>query len=195
LVLSVTCLILTCVIPVPNAVAWQPSSSTGVDTSFYSMTDIRITLIGSPRQEFRLIAAFLVGATFYAYRSKIRFTSPWLLVAVVGFVACLFSSTLAVAGTIVFGAYLIFAIAEKSGSGVLSRINNENDVSYGLYLYAWPVTKLLHWYAPGLPLPVMIIATWLIAWALGWASWLIVEKPVMQWMRSAKANKSPPQRT
>lgn len=186
LALTVICLILTCVVPVPDAVAWHPTPVAS-NAGFYSLTDLRITAIGSPRQEFRLLAAFLAGATFYAYRSTIQFTNPLLMVAAVGFVASLFSASLAIAGTIVFGAYLIFAVAEKSGSGILSRINNENDVSYGLYLYAWPVTKLLHWYVPSLSLPVMIIATWLIALVLGWASWLTIEKPVMQLMRSRKA--------
>ncbi len=60
----------------------------------------------------------------------------------------------------------------------------KNDVSYGLYIYAWPVQQMLAlagFHERGL---VMFnVATALIALVLASASWFLLERPVMQRVR------------
>ena len=70
-------------------------------------------------------------------------------------------------------------------------INNANDISYGVYLYAWPVGKLLLWYWPAMPLLACIAANWLIACALGWVSWHVIEKPAMALLTRKRAAAKP----
>jgi peptidoglycan/LPS O-acetylase OafA/YrhL len=59
-----------------------------------------------------------------------------------------------------------------------------NDVSYGFYIYAWPVqqlTVLLGAAALGLPLYMLIAAA--VTFALAWLSWTLVEHRAMAWAR------------
>ncbi len=64
-----------------------------------------------------------------------------------------------------------------------ARLLRGVDISYGLYLYAWPMQQLValyHWASR--PLTFIIISTALAAaWAI--ASWFLVERPAMAWIR------------
>lgn len=130
---------------------------------------------------FRLAGVFLIGTCFYLWRGVIRFSQIGVAISVLGLIACLGITPLAEPGLAIFGGYLIFAFAGWGRSGLTSRINNRNDISYGLYLYAWPVEKLLIHFAPGLPLIALGITTMIVAAALGTASWFLIEKPVLRW--------------
>ncbi|WP_435527005.1 acyltransferase family protein [Microbacterium aurantiacum] len=59
-----------------------------------------------------------------------------------------------------------------------------NDVSYGFYIYAWPIQQiavLLGVSALGLPAYMLIVA--LVTFALAWLSWVFVEHRAMGWAR------------
>lgn len=56
----------------------------------------------------------------------------------------------------------------------------QNDVSYGFYIYAWPIQQLVVVFGGGtLPMPVYILVTTVITFALAWASWVLVERPMI----------------
>lgn len=62
-----------------------------------------------------------------------------------------------------------------------------NDVSYGFYIYAWPVQQLtLIAGGMSLGLPVYILITIVITFALAWLSWIVVERPAMTVVRGRK---------
>lgn len=134
------------------------------------------------RQYARLGGIFMVGSLFYLWRDHIRLHRFGAAVALLALCACLFVTKLAEPALAVFGGYLIFAFANWPHSGVLGRINNRDDISYGLYLYAWPIENLIVWLW-ALPLFVAGTATLLIAAGFGWLSWQIIEKPVMKLLR------------
>lgn len=129
-----------------------------------------------------LTATFLVGSTFYLYRDRIALRPGIALLAAALLVPALFVQPLAVPAFAVLGGYIIFTVGFGVTRGPLARINNANDISYGVYLYAWPVGKLLLWYWPAMPLVLCILLNWLIACALGWISWHVVEKPAMRYL-------------
>jgi peptidoglycan/LPS O-acetylase OafA/YrhL len=59
-----------------------------------------------------------------------------------------------------------------------------NDVSYGFYIYAWPMQQiavLLGASALGLPVYMLIAAV--MTFALAWLSWVLVEHRAMEWAR------------
>ena len=70
--------------------------------------------------------------------------------------------------------------AKGGGKNLLGRINSQDDISYGVYLYAFPIGKLIFWYAPALPLFSVGMLTFIGACVCGWLSWQLVEKPVMR---------------
>lgn len=185
---TLLCLAGTLIFPIPTVEGgWSPTDVLPpADMSGYSLHDLRVALIGNNRQNLRLVSMFLAGACFYAYQDKIEFSKALIGASTLGLILSLFHPISAHIGMMLFGSYLIFAIAQIGGRGILSRINNENDVSYGVYLYAWPVAKLLNWWFPTAPLAAVIVATFVISWACGWASWLLIEKPVMEVIRGRK---------
>ena len=56
------------------------------------------------------------------------------------------------------------------------------DLSYGLYLYGWPMAQLVQTYSPGSPLHNMLFATGL-ALLCAAGSWFAIERPALQWKR------------
>lgn len=54
------------------------------------------------------------------------------------------------------------------------------DASYGTYLYAWPIQKLLVWAFPGIGPIVNASATLLLAFVAGAISWVVVERPAIR---------------
>lgn len=79
-----------------------------------------------------------------------------------------------------FGGYLIFAIARMASSTFVGRINGKTDISYGVYLYAWPIEQLLIRYIGIESLLLLGVLTWIGAAICGWISWAVVEKPFMR---------------
>ncbi|MCS3842097.1 acyltransferase [Microbacterium sp. AK031] len=63
-----------------------------------------------------------------------------------------------------------------------------NDVSYGFYIYAWPVQQLLALVGVGvgagvLGLIVYDLVAILITFSLAWVSWVVIERPAMARIR------------
>ncbi|MFM6932447.1 MAG: acyltransferase family protein [Novosphingobium sp.] len=135
--------------------------------------------MGDLSNALRLTGIFLVGSSFYLYRESIPLRPLFALFAAVLLVPLLFVAPLAEPAFAVLGAYIIFTIGFGVTRGPLARINNANDISYGVYLYAWPVGKLLLWFWPAMPVWLCITVNWMIACLIGWASWHLIEKPAM----------------
>jgi peptidoglycan/LPS O-acetylase OafA/YrhL len=70
-------------------------------------------------------------------------------------------------------------------SARLSRVGEKIDISYGIYLYAWPVQKVVIWLMPGVsPWQVFVEAT-AVAGVLALASWWLVERPFLMLKKPA----------
>lgn len=153
-------------------------------TRIDGLTPFTEELIGSAQETCRMTGMFLMGAVFFLKRGEIVLSPKMAGVAALLLVACFSVPFLAVPGIALFGAYLICTIAKFGGRGVLSRINNKDDISYGVYLYAWPVEQLLLLFYPEMPLVPLGLLTFALAIACGWLSWHWIEKPVMQQLAS-----------
>lgn len=65
-----------------------------------------------------------------------------------------------------------------------------NDVSYGFYIYAWPVQQLTVLFGgDDLGMPLYLVLTVVGTFALAWFSWVLVERPAMLLVRP-KGNRS-----
>ncbi len=134
----------------------------------------------------RLTSIFLFGSLFYLWRSHIALTGRGALIASAALIAALCWAPSAEAGVAIAGGYLIFAFAIWGRTAGLSGINNRNDISYGTYLYGWPIGAAVLWAFPSLPLPAAAIVTIGLALVAGWASWHAVEKPAIDWVTGRK---------
>lgn len=131
----------------------------------------------------RLYGIFLAGAACHAFGDRLRFTVARVVVAAAIATAGLFSTHFATPLFAVFGTYAVLGTALLGGGTWMERINNRNDISYGVYLYGWPITKLLAWFWPAIPLAVLLPLNLALALVCGWASWHGIEQPVLRWSR------------
>lgn len=144
----------------------------------------RHSLSESAAGHLQFFSAFPVGMVFFLYRDRIVYR-PLLLAG---------AALVLAAGSYFFWLQAILALplvyvlmyAAFSRSAVLHDFGRKRDLSYGLYLYGWPVQQLLAPYFSGPhssgPLaPYLLTLTVLPpALACAWASWHFVEKPSLR---------------
>jgi len=128
---------------------------------------------------YRLAAFFFSGGCLYLYRDMIRMDGRIAFVLFCLLAVAMFSWRGAEPALTTAGSYALIYLATKR-SAFLSRFNLLPDISYGIYLYAWPVQKLLIWYVPGISPWALAVAAGFISMLLGYASWRLVEKPMLK---------------
>jgi peptidoglycan/LPS O-acetylase OafA/YrhL len=149
---------------------------------------------GTPNDAIRFASLFLCGTAFYVFRDTIPYRNDLAVIATIALLASLFNHATEELAVRTLGGYLIFWFAFLKGTPRLNRINNETDISYGTYLYAWPIQSLLIKFVPGIaPLSVVILTTFSDA-ALAYLSWRLIEKPSLSLRSIFATNKSQPAR-
>ncbi|MEM6900489.1 MAG: acyltransferase [Pseudomonadota bacterium] len=121
---------------------------------------------------------FLIGAVFYMNRDLVRL-SPAAFVSV--FLICLMLKGNALYHP--FAAlFLCMAIAFLGWSlpNIFPKLNQFGDISYGVYIYAYPVQQIVIEISGGNigPLQLLAVAT-PIVFVLAYLSWRLIEKPAL----------------
>lgn len=125
----------------------------------------------------RFFACFFIGVTAYRLRHRLRLSALGAAVAVAGLAAAHGTVFEEAASFLSVGYLMLCAAALPLGSAraTLARA----DLSYGLYIYGWPVTQTILLFAPGTG-PYMLAAAALLATAaLALMSWQLIEKPAL----------------
>lgn len=126
----------------------------------------------------RFASPFLAGATLYLWRDRVPLDGRLALLGLAAVVASMQVGGFRIAFA-TFGAYLTLYVA-LSPSVRLPDLARRGDLSYGIYIFAWPVQRLVSdllgpsstWYWNiAISLPVVL--------GLAWASWHLVEKPAL----------------
>ncbi|HEX3367108.1 acyltransferase [Phenylobacterium sp.] len=133
--------------------------------------------LGEPVLTLRLTTVFLIGSAHRIFSPRYR---GWVAaVCVIALVAALFSAALSELAVMTVGGYALFWTALNVKLRPFLTINSKDDISYGVYLYAWPIGMLILWFWRDVPLPVFILATLAGAVACGAVSWRLVERPAL----------------
>ena len=130
----------------------------------------------------RFLTYFLAGMVFFLYRDKIAYNGAGVAAAVVllGIGAAMHTLAAVIALPVV---YLLLAAA-FSPAVRLHRFAQTQDISYGLYLYAWPIQQLLVQHFGALHNPWSLFLTALPLTALAAAlSWHLIEKPCLRFKK------------
>lgn len=154
-----------------------------------------LSVIGAPLDFLRgadglaahLLALFFVSALFYRHRDRVPLRLDLAAVGIAAVVATL-NTPLERPVLLIAIPYLVFFAAYRSwhGLGVLTR---PGDVSYGIYLLAFPVQQtIVHLWGGGGPtsMEVALIA-FPVAYLLALASWHGVEKRALHLKRRLTA--------
>lgn len=137
----------------------------------------------------RLGSFFFVGGTFYLFNEKFIFDRKLAWVAAAALLIGMFSWRLSELLLATAGGYLFFYFAFAQVPYIV-YFNKLPDISYGVYLYGWPVQKLLLWYFPLMSPWLLFIGSCGGAFTLGTMSWYAIEKPCLKFKRK-KLNNEP----
>ena len=108
-----------------------------------------------------------------------RYRGVWALAAVIAVELCLYNELAASLALVTAGAYLLFWFA-FANLPALNYFKTHADVSYGVYLYGWPVQSLLIWYFPGVSPWEVSAAALAVCLGVGFLSWHAVEVPFLR---------------
>ena len=129
----------------------------------------------------KLGAYFVAGALIYVYRRHLPL-SGWLA----GLSAALLTGGVLVGHVSAFAAlplaYLCLWLAVRLP---LSRVGSKNDISYGMYIYAFPLAQILVLFgAQKAGVGWFILFCIALTLPFAWASWILVERPALALKRT-----------
>lgn len=135
-----------------------------------------------------LMPLFLAGAVFYSWRDRIPYHPAVAATALTALALCCLAKTGMVFALPTCGAYLLF-YAGFSPRGRMQNFGRRGDLSYGVYLYAFPIQQLLIEYGQNrLSPPLLFLMALPLASALAALSWRFVEKPFLSRRRTVTHN-------
>lgn len=142
-----------------------------------------------------LFRFFGAGMLFYIFGNRIPMKRNWAIIGAVSCVAAIFTPVF-VEVVAIAGSYAIMYFAYNSPR-VIREFTARGDISYGVYVYAFPIQQLLVPMSTGfvigglalpwlanflLALPITIIA--------GIISWVAIEKPFLSLGKTDKLQPS-----
>jgi peptidoglycan/LPS O-acetylase OafA/YrhL len=131
---------------------------------------------------------FLTGSLIYLFQDRIPYKGSIVLALLALLLASFYGASvlglfpLAVTGMMryLLVPYLILYLGFKKGP--LNKFGNMGDISYGLYIYAFPVQQLLvqFFWPQTISITEMFVYSLLLTLPLGWLSWKLVEEPTLK---------------
>jgi peptidoglycan/LPS O-acetylase OafA/YrhL len=144
--------------------------------------------IGSGSPMTRLFGLFVAGSVLYLLRDRVVLRSDVAIVLATVWLAA-FATPLATTAGMVALPYLVAFAAYRSPSG-LRRLVGKGDVSYGFYVYAFPIQQsIAAVLGPTSPFVMMAIAAPL-TWLAAFASWRLIEQPMLRLKRPRQEENS-----
>ena len=127
----------------------------------------------------RLLTFFLAGMCYYLYREKITYNRIFLWLAALALAISCSTNSLALPLPIC-GSYLLFYFAFHPKIH-LHQFGRKHDLSYGIYLYGWPIQQFLlkYFFAALNPITLFLCALPLSCGA-AYLSWTLIEKPFLK---------------
>jgi peptidoglycan/LPS O-acetylase OafA/YrhL len=144
-----------------------------------------VFLLGSAQEWARFATYFLAGSLCFLFRERLRFSRPRILAAL-GFLVFLVAPPWGAWASLLFsmtmpflGAYLLLAAAFSS-SARLQRFGRRGDLSYGIYLYHYPILQLLVQHTgAALNAYTLFLLAYPLTCGLALLSWRLLEKPAL----------------
>ena len=146
--------------------------------------------IGNVDDAVRFTMIFAIGALYQLQKHRVRGDGRLAILCAGLLVLGLTSDRLAPILVGVCGGYLVLYLAFLGPRSPLNAINRRTDISYGVYLYAWPIQKLLILYLPGIAPMALTALTLPLAVIAGFFSWHLVEKIAIR-VRPARGLRRP----
>ena len=134
-----------------------------------------------------LSAIFLGGSILYLIKDKLVFNKKYLILSLI---FCIIIMTLLNYGfaTEIYAIPMTYIVLYLAINIKSPKFIQKNDISYGIYIYSWPIQTVLtcyyRLYNPNMNLLEFGIISLIISIAFGLFSWYVVEKPILNKVRS-----------
>lgn len=150
------------------------------------------SILGEPYPTLRFAAVFGTGSLFYIFQDRIPWSRLGCFVALAALVIGMSFHHLAERAFAVCGGYLIFWFALRCRPLDSGRWTEKNDISYGLYLYAWPIQNLMIWHFRAIDPWALCASTILLGSVAGLLSWTFVESISLRLANTLVGRSTPP---
>lgn len=120
---------------------------------------------------------FCAGCCFYLYKDSLTWNKKYAISAAIAAALFMFNSIIAEIALAFFWGYSIIYFA-NNGSNFLN-FNKLPDISYGIYLYAWPVNKVIYQEAPEINPYLCMVVTLALSICIATISWYAIERPFL----------------
>lgn len=129
----------------------------------------------------RFSFAFWCGVAAWHLRERIS-VHAGILAGLFAFTALAIALALPVVphALMLLSGYLALFVAQFR-YGLISTFTDRNDLSYGTYIYGWPIQQTLVWAGLALTPAINAPAALVIVLPLAFLSWRLVEKPALKW--------------
>lgn len=171
-----------------TALDWFPKTRFGGGAT--SLPTIHVPVLGTIYfvHALQLLLIFFLGCCAALFAQHIVLNLPFLACASVLALATAHFGGWEVVGVPCFCYVVLYLACWKSE--VVARIGRTNDLSYGVFLYAFPIqqTFALIGVQEKLGHPIYLSSCGVLALLAGWASWNVVERPSLKlksWRPSA----------
>ena len=139
-----------------------------------------VALLGQTRDNIRFKSIFFVGGCAHLYRDRILYTRKVAVICGVVLSLLMFSSRFSEAALAILGGYILFWFALRVRVRSMSKIGTKIDLSYGIYLYAWPIQSWIIWHFRTISPWWLFVITAIVASVFAFASWTFVEAPFLK---------------
>ncbi|MDQ0000528.1 acyltransferase family protein [Pseudarthrobacter sulfonivorans] len=141
-----------------------------------------------------LLVAFTAGATLFLYQDKIKVSRLTVAGTLLVLLAAIPLGLVQSLGAMAF----IFLVVIAGCLLPLTRVGSKYDISYGMYIYAWPVQQFVMLVlGDSASLPMVIALSVIGTIPLAFLSFVLVEKPAQRWGagRTERPKRPTPQRS
>lgn len=138
---------------------------------------------------------FMLGMIFRIFRDTIPLKGSWAVAAIVAWLGMYYPSSirgwvpLITIHWVRFFCLSYLVIYAASLPGRLNDFGRFGDLSYGIYIYAYPVQQvIIQYFGATMPIPLQILLAFVLVLSLAWVSWHFVEKPALRYKSLLRAD-------
>lgn len=122
---------------------------------------------------------FLIGSFFYVNRHYLPLNFPALLIVSLAMLVWQYFGSAGIVSVTIYISYLIFYVAYFPPLFAL-RAGRFGDISFGIYIYAFPVQQIIaHYFIEVSPMNMFALSL-PVTLVLAFGSWWLIEKPALR---------------
>jgi peptidoglycan/LPS O-acetylase OafA/YrhL len=121
------------------------------------------------------IFSFFIGGTYYLFGRPYLNRKPIIIISAILMLVSFYFNYIVEYALPIFGGYIALSFAVKT-IPILLKFNKLPDISYGIYLYGWPISKVLIYYQPKINFWMLNVESMVLAVLFGLFSWYFIEK-------------------